>query len=98
MTRPASGKSMTAVDCWGADVPWTGAKSVKEKYWSYRICISHCKGCQVYVETSIGHPDPQDPHIFGPPGSGSISQRYGFGSGSGSGSFAFLIKVLSGLK
>jgi hypothetical protein len=26
-------------------------------------------------------PDPQDPHVFGPPGSGSISQRYGSGSG-----------------
>ncbi len=28
------------------------------------------------------HPDPPDPHVFGPPGSGSISQRYGSGSGS----------------
>jgi hypothetical protein len=35
-------------------------------------------------------PDPQDLHVFGPPG--SISQRYG------SGSFPFLIDVLSGLK
>jgi|LakMenE01Jun11ns_1017448.scaffolds.fasta_scaffold8607414_1 hypothetical protein len=25
-------------------------------------------------------PDPLDPHVFGPPGSGSISQRYGSGS------------------
>jgi hypothetical protein len=33
-------------------------------------------------------------HVFGPPGSGSISQRYG----SGSGSFPFLIKMLRGLK
>jgi hypothetical protein len=30
-------------------------------------------------KTSV--PD-QDPHVFGPPGSGSISQRYGSGSGS----------------
>ncbi len=37
-------------------------------------------------------PDPEDPHVFGPPGSGSFSQSYG------SGSFPFLIKVLSGLK
>jgi hypothetical protein len=29
-------------------------------------------------------PDPPDPHVFGPPGSGSISQRYGSGSRSGS--------------
>ncbi len=27
------------------------------------------------------NPDP-DPHVFGPPGSGSTSQRYGSGSGS----------------
>ncbi len=28
-------------------------------------------------------PDRPDPHVFGPPGSGSISQqRYGYGSGS----------------
>jgi hypothetical protein len=43
---------------------------------------------------SVGDPDPQDPHVFGPAGSGSgsISQRYG------SGSFPFLINVLSRLK
>jgi hypothetical protein len=29
-------------------------------------------------------PYPPDPHVFGPPGSGSVSQRYGSGSGSGS--------------
>ena len=42
---------------------------------------------------SVGDPDP---HVFGPPrsGSGSISQRCGYGSGS----FPFLINVLSGLK
>ncbi len=27
-------------------------------------------------------PDSPDPHVFGPPGSGSIIQRYGSGSGS----------------
>jgi len=26
------------------------------------------------------NPDPADPHVFGPPGSGSISQMYGSGS------------------
>ena len=38
---------------------------------------------------SVADPDPPDPHVVGPPGSGSefISQRYGSGSGSGSGSF-----------
>ncbi len=34
----------------------------------------------------VSVPDP-NPHVFGPPGSGSISQKYGTGSGSGSGSF-----------
>ncbi len=46
------------------------------------------------LKISVRDPDPQDPHVFGPPRSGAISQRYG----SGSGSFPFLIKVLSGLK
>jgi hypothetical protein len=36
-------------------------------------------GNRVY---SSGDPDPQDPHVFGPTRSGSISQRYGSGSGS----------------
>ncbi len=34
-------------------------------------------------------PDPPDPHVFGPPGSGSTSQRYGSGSFFGSGSESF---------
>ncbi len=38
--------------------------------------------------TSVGETDP-DPHVFGPPGTGSVSQRFG------SGSFPFFIKVLS---
>jgi hypothetical protein len=48
------------------------------------------------IAFSVMDPDPQDPHVFGPPrpGSGSISQRYG----SGYGSFSFLIKMLSGQK
>ncbi len=47
-----------------------------------------------FILSSAGDPDPQDPHVFRPPGFGSISQTYG----SGSGSFPFLIKMLSGLK
>jgi hypothetical protein len=31
---------------------------------------------------SVGDPDPQDPHVFRPPGSGSIIQRSGYGTGS----------------
>jgi hypothetical protein len=33
-----------------------------------------------YRFSSVPDPDPPDPHVFGPPGSGSISQRYGSGS------------------
>ncbi len=38
------------------------------------------------IFSSVADPDPPDPHVFGPPGSGSgsISQRYGSGFGSGS--------------
>ncbi len=43
------------------------------------------------AKSSVGDLDP-DPHVFGPPGSASISQR------CGSGSFNFLINVLCGLK
>jgi hypothetical protein len=41
--------------------------------------------------TSVSDPDPPDPHVFGPPGSGyrSISQKYGSGSCSGSGNGSF---------
>jgi hypothetical protein len=47
------------------------------------------------LDTSVADPDP---HVFGPPGSGSISQRYGsgFGSGfvSGSGSYDHQAKIV----
>jgi hypothetical protein len=48
------------------------------------------------IKNSVGDqepdPDPHDPHVFGPPGSGSISQRCGSGSGSGPGSLPVLNK------
>jgi hypothetical protein len=28
----------------------------------------------------LADPDPEDPYVFGPPGSGSVSQMYGSGS------------------
>jgi hypothetical protein len=37
------------------------------------------KVCTLYQYSPDPNPDP-DPHVFGPPGSGSISQRYGSGS------------------
>jgi hypothetical protein len=56
-------------------------------------------GVSYWISTSsVGGPDPQDPHVFGPPGSGSGSISQGYGSESGSGSFPFLIGVLNGLK
>ncbi len=39
----------------------------------------------------VADTDPSDPYVFGLPGSGSISQRYG--SGSGSGSFYYQTKT-----
>jgi hypothetical protein len=33
-------------------------------------------------KTSVEDPDPEDPYVFGPPG--SVNTRYGFGPGSGS--------------
>ncbi len=47
--------------------------------------------------SSVADPDPNpdpDPHVFGPPGSGFISQRYGSGSGFGSGSFYHHAKIV----
>jgi hypothetical protein len=51
------------------------------------------------LRTSVGDPDLEldpEPHVFGSPGSGSISQRCG--SRSGFVSFHFLINAMSGLK
>jgi hypothetical protein len=52
-----------------------------------QILLTHMKQALI-VNTSVADPnldpDPPDPHVFGPPGSGSISHRYGSGSGSGS--------------
>jgi hypothetical protein len=44
---------------------------------------------------SVGDPDPQDPHVFGPPG--SFSQR-GTDPDLATDPSLFLINVLSGLK
>jgi hypothetical protein len=51
---------------------------------------SYLKGIsdESFLATSVADPDPDppDPRVFGPPGSGSTSQRYGSGSSSGYGS------------
>jgi hypothetical protein len=53
------------------------------------IQIRNLKKCwiRIRIKSSVGDPDP---HIFEPPGSGSIGQRYESGSGTGSRSFPFL--------
>ena len=43
---------------------------------------------------SVADPDLPDPRVFGPPGSGSTSQRYGSGSCSGSGPFYQHAKIV----
>ncbi len=35
---------------------------------------------RIHMFLGLPDPDPPDPHVFGPPGSGSTSQRYGSGS------------------
>ncbi len=47
--------------------------------WSDWIRIQYGSGSETLIVS-----DPQGPHVFRPPGSGSISQRYGSGSSSGS--------------
>jgi hypothetical protein len=43
----------------------------------YKICA---QGSSFADPDQNPDPDLPDPHVFGPPGSGSISQRYGSGS------------------
>jgi hypothetical protein len=71
----------------------------KQSYLRLRVCNEESQqNLNVVNRAGNPEPDPQDLHVFGPSGSGSISQRYGSGSGSRSGSFLFLIKLLSGPK
>jgi hypothetical protein len=44
--------------------------------------------------TSVPDPDPPDPHVFGPPGSGSRSTSQRYGSEFGSGSFYYHAKIV----
>jgi hypothetical protein len=65
------------------------AKAVCEKF-LILSCIGHYRYLQhtqwrrekssLTFSGSVPNPDPPDPHVFGPAGSGSISQRYGSGS------------------
>jgi hypothetical protein len=53
----------------------------QNQFWVWRIFLVAFEGnsLRAYEEISVADPDP---HVFGPPGSGSTSQRYGSGSGS----------------
>ncbi len=82
----------------GAAADGKGERTYKEKRWKVvwvpdGIQVKKCrakncnKNAPIPVD-SVGDPKP-DTHVFGPPGSGSVSQRYG------SGSFHFLIRCCS---
>ncbi len=45
------------------------------------LCGSRMRTSSLTALPSVPDPDPPDPHVFGPSGSGSISQRYESGSG-----------------
>jgi hypothetical protein len=68
-------------------------ESPPRSLWNSKL-LGYTIGYRYNIYCSVGDPDPQDPHVFVPPGSvfGSISQRYG--SGSGSGSFHFSHKCV----
>ncbi len=46
---------------------------------AFRTAVAYFRPEAVFFLGSVADPDP---HVFGPPGSGSTSQRYGSGSGS----------------
>jgi hypothetical protein len=48
--------------------------------------------------TSVGDPDPQDPHVFGPPGSDPDPLVRDTDQDPDPGPYLFLLNVLSGLK
>jgi hypothetical protein len=62
---------------------------------TFKVAVNY-KGGGVVSSVLDPNPDPPDPHVFGPPGSGSIStcQRYGSRSGSCSGSFYHHAKIV----
>jgi hypothetical protein len=75
------------------------AKSYRPYYiraGSLLFSIIQCILFSVGDPDSNTDPEPSDPYVFGPPGSGSgaISQRYESGSGSVSGSFYHQAKIV----
>jgi hypothetical protein len=76
--RPKSAKSISKMF-------WVGGGAMHVHVHHQRSRSFNNKNTVKYtIATSVRDPDsdPQDPHVFGTPGSGSINQRYGSGSGS----------------
>jgi hypothetical protein len=53
-------------------VPGVSTSIIKDNYHFYLFFADF----RHIGEVSVPDPDPPDPHVFGPPGSGSTSQRY----------------------
>jgi hypothetical protein len=62
-----------------------GSQNRRNQGFSYYFCMM----IEGFGSGSIPLTSVADPRVFGPPGSGSTSQRYGSGSGSCSGSGSF---------
>jgi hypothetical protein len=61
-------------------------------YLSNTLCSRLLQGVCTEDTANVGDPDP---HVFGYPGSGSISQRCGSGSGAGFFKSIFLVSLKS---
>ncbi len=68
-----------------SDTPLHTVKLDSVKFVIFPAIPADGTACWISVEvrhlvSSVTDPDPSDPYVFWPPGSGSISQRYGSGS------------------
>ncbi len=72
--------AMQVLPTLGPSTVWNASVGTVNQLW-HRSSRIPSAACPVQVcKTNIlfpSVPDPPDPHVFGPPGSGSISQRYG---------------------
>ncbi len=65
---------------WNWRAAWWRTPGTRSRPGASRIVSQ--TGTTVILLTSVGDPDPQDLHVFGPPGSWSIGQKYASGSAS----------------
>ncbi len=79
-----------SVECQIWNVYMRAEKHPRKREWGVEphtdLPVQRCRYGILFCSVPDPNPDPPDPRVFGPPGSGSISQRYGFRSGSCSGS------------